>query len=59
MEQDLVAPVNLQLPQRTSVGNGIPDSPGQNNGHDTSARLNPSQPFRSRLTAAFEGERYD
>ncbi|WP_425615044.1 DUF2126 domain-containing protein [Anatilimnocola sp. NA78] len=60
MEKDLLAPDNLQLPTRTMFGNGsLGAGYTSTNGRADHASLAPSQPFRSRLTAAYEGERYD
>jgi uncharacterized protein (DUF2126 family) len=57
MQQDLVAPDVLHVPRAGLGGNGANGSPGLISGNE--ARLSPSSPFRSRLVAAYEGERYD
>ena len=56
MQQDLVAPDQLNKLTRGFTGNGSP-SVTQLTADERS--FLPSSPFRSKLSAAFEGERYD
>lgn len=56
MQQDLVAPDEFNIPTRSLSGNGNGLAIGMG---DDRKRLSPTSQFRSRLSAAFETERYD
>jgi uncharacterized protein (DUF2126 family)/transglutaminase-like putative cysteine protease len=59
MQQDLVSPDQLNGSGRGYLGNGAQPFNSSSNVAEERAKLTPSGPFRSRLSAAFEGERYD